>query len=903
MIVRSITGKSYEVALPASAKVADMKAALEEASGILAEHQILLWEGRKLDDERALGSYVVREGSAGAAEMLSPRSTGSISSSDSGGVAASPATPSSIFLFSKQFLAPSKSSTATAADASLLEPVLPPLPEPLPLSPVNRYNPTGARSSEATTSDVIAQFEYHARRAGSVLTAAAGVVRAIRTSMSEQYVQAQALSAAYTNLGVHASQVFSAHDTYSDYYARVSATHDRLLSGFEDNVSRVGTISLPPTLAAQFGASSLLDRVSLDSLRKWKTAWSGRRESFASKMTDQAKRASQLRDAIAAATNNSALDVSIDGLSELHADAEGIETEMEAIVQSFADDVTTVRGWAPRALLTHDTALDAQAMFKRHGSLLLMLHDGYDRLVARALEVRSHQEQTAANTAEALVALAQMQSELKAMGDALPVHTKALQAEKKAFRQFVVLERLPSAYYAGLVEAVRRNRFNSALRATLAGYIDAIWSALRLEARARVRFHKSRGKFLTDSVLPGLSSRSVRIDVPLRLSSHDAEKPAVPELDPELPALSLEELQDFLGDDLPYWLLDLASPELDRSNVSDVAASVSSLGSLSLGLSRSGVENPPVDAEAGAGLDLDPATLLDATSAPLASRTVAQPAANVPVDAAPVPDAALVAEMEAGRAGLESVLAAVPRLAASAPVVAALQSQVDALATRVAELGSIGEVAALAARVDVLRTEVEHAGAACAAEEAAESSSPSGVDAAALEAELEATKAASAAREAELESKAEQAAQAARVFHSQLNDLGQAMLAALGRMQQADEDAPLPNLSKVLTAMEACHARAVAELEAAQEQLSERAVLADFATGDLVVVVAGDDAERWQVVTRDGEARHVVASADVARLAPVAHGAPWLLARLLAVAPSDDGSGMVVRAAPLALDF
>ena len=689
----------YEVGLPHTASVAELKTMLESVTSIPQHEQILLWEGRPLEDHRALGSYVsgerdtaheleAQQGHQSEPVFLfsvaylnppplsdhdTPLSSTPHTSHTSDTPSHTPYTLSGIqnelirakerieLLIQKEHPSSSTSTTSSTTSSTpttspttpptpLLEPefttllenphihpnMFPPpptIPEPLPIPPVNRYNPQGA-PRVTTGEDVGAQFAYHLARAEAVVDAGTGIVALIEASAREQYVQLSALRSAYQNMCFHCDQGMPAFGPIRERWERKRRDHERLLAGFDDNVARVGVIKLPPFLASlspqtshqgsdgkdMDGERSLLDLVNLPSLQRWKDVWGARHWALTEKLDSVSAKIDAFRAQIEAFPSSPSLTFGQKHAIQGILDRTGLVLDdMQAILAGFASDAAHA-GALPAGALSSDAALDAEAKFARHGSHLLMLHDSYDVLAEALKDIHALQVQRAVVASSTLVSMAELQRSLKTVADAYPSYFQEMKDTRAAFQELRKFERLPTTFYAAVVESVRRNRFNDALRTCVARIVHALHPSLVAESRARTRFHNKHGKYLSSSIFPGLSSSSSALSLKLRLASSDPDSDhailaALSSLDPDLPSISLPQLHSFLGADLSAWLLDIADLETSPAT----SSSSSSLISSSLHMSTS---TPPL-ASSGVGSgddlagDIDPVKVLDRTAQPL----------------------------------------------------------------------------------------------------------------------------------------------------------------------------------------------------------------------------------------------------------------------------------------------
>ncbi|KAK9795600.1 hypothetical protein WJX73_006438 [Symbiochloris irregularis] len=57
LFVKNLQGRTLQIRLPASATIAEVKAAIEDAEGTTYDRQRLIYAGKQLEDERTLAAY------------------------------------------------------------------------------------------------------------------------------------------------------------------------------------------------------------------------------------------------------------------------------------------------------------------------------------------------------------------------------------------------------------------------------------------------------------------------------------------------------------------------------------------------------------------------------------------------------------------------------------------------------------------------------------------------------------------------------------------------------------------------------------------------------------------------------------------------------------------------------
>ena len=308
LVLVAADGKSYEIVEASRFTINEVKAHLAASTGVAAEDQILVFEGRHLD----------------------------------GAVLDSP--PDKVFMYSKK---------ALQQDAPL------PSPEPCPVVNVDipamsqvSLQPHDALQDELGELPRYEQeFRHRSARAKAHLAACTGFVRACERLLSEQEVQAQAIDSAQENVDKHYAYICEMYDGFKARFDEHTSEHGGLLERFPSTMAALTSQAVHPALqAAGFGC--LADLLPKDRLMPWHAQCVAMDAQFRPKAAEMARLFGSIKRDVESLFMT-APSVDLTKLSERLQGNHGVLSEVEAIASACAAD----EAWAKAAMTQAANAL------------------------------------------------------------------------------------------------------------------------------------------------------------------------------------------------------------------------------------------------------------------------------------------------------------------------------------------------------------------------------------------------------------------------------------------------------------------------------------------------------------------------------------------------------------------
>ena len=500
LIQHAESGASLQLQLPPDASVGALSAAL--IPFVPAAQQILLLDGLKLEDERALGEYGL--------PVPDPRER-------------------PIFLFSRRSLSQSA-----------------PLPEKQPLAPLALETPTELATpprpgAEAASPLVRALLDYerhfclHHTQARHIAATGRRRLDASERCLAELLVQGAAERVAVANLRDFAAQLTQRYTEFQARYAEIVPQQAELVRTFEGDVQALRDVALDPAVAALEGwpeGATLLDACGERGLRAWLADCQHNTDHLMSKAAQFAQDWGDLQAGVQAAEDQPIAGAPPEVSTRLSSAAE-LLTQQATIADGLEADERDVRNLVDAQLKPDlGASLDSARLLEECGSLESKNNTHSTSLVPQLVslddELRSVQE-AAADAKHAgtlrlfhrLRAIALLQTQIVELRNKLVVYASLLNRVHAYCAQLSLMQRLPTTYDACIDEILRRHRTADHALSQMRAAAESLAATREEEVTKRDGFMRTHGALLPRG-LPALLTLMKEAPILVEVSANAA---------------------------------------------------------------------------------------------------------------------------------------------------------------------------------------------------------------------------------------------------------------------------------------------------------------------------------------------------------------------------------------------